>query len=138
MEQEIRDDRKASRRSQKQHARGYLKGRDLKWVFEYLMDHGPSSEHMIMLHAMEEEFHIKEGVTRAAFVLTDLHCLWMVKKLWRQSLGIHPGSGEQSWMYGIRGVHQRNENIQAVPRSEAELAPAPCSAAVQNAPENKS
>ena len=109
LEQEILDDRKADRRARVQHARAYLSGRDLKWLIEYLLERGPSFCHTIMIHAMEEEYHDLAAVERAAFALTDLHCLWLTKKLWREDMGIHPGSGERSYKYGIRKVHSRAE-----------------------------
>jgi len=40
MDKEISDDRKAAKREQVQRARDYLKGRDLNWLVNYLLEHG--------------------------------------------------------------------------------------------------
>ncbi len=106
-EQEIRDDRKADRRERVQHARHYLKARDLRWLINRLIDKGPATEHTLLLEAMEEEYHIEPASRNAMNVLYDLHALWTVGKLWRRSIGIHPGSGEESFIWGVKGVHER-------------------------------
>lgn len=93
MEKEILDDRKAARREEVQRARDYLRNRDLTWLIDFLLENGPQTEHQVLI----------AGST--ADSLFDLIALWMVKKLWRRSVGIHPGSGEESFLYGIRKVH---------------------------------
>lgn len=107
MEKEIRDDRKASRREAVQMARNYLKSRDLSWLVNRLLDKGPATEHLLMTEAWGEEYGSEDACKRGLNVLIDLYALWQVKKLWRQPHGIHPGSGEQQYVYGIRGVHER-------------------------------
>lgn len=103
----IADDRMAAKREQVQHARRYLKQRDFSWLINHLLEHGPKTEHCLMQEAMQEEYVAKEAVARAGHVLADLYSLWTVRKLWRQSQGIHPGSGQETFLYGIRGVHPK-------------------------------
>lgn len=105
MDKEIADDRKASKREKVQRARDYLKDRDLKWLINYLLEHGPQTEHVAMLEAMDEEYHFKDATKQGFNVLCDLYALWFVRKLWRKPMGRHLGSGEESYLYGIRGVH---------------------------------
>lgn len=107
IEKEILEDRKAARREQVQRARERLKGRDLIWLINRLIENGPASEHWLMFQAMEEEFHSKDASKRGMEVLIDLHSLWLTGKLWRLSLGKHPQSGEESYRYGIKRVHQK-------------------------------
>ena len=107
LEQEIRDDRKAARREQVQHVRQYLKCRDFSWLVNRLLNKGPTTEHVLLMEAMEEEYHIDRASRSAMNVLYDLHALWLVGKLWRRSLGIHPGSGEETFIWGVKGVHER-------------------------------
>lgn len=108
MEREISDDRKAARREQVQQARHFLKGRDLNWLINHLLEKGPMTEHVMMIAAMAEEYHGKDACRRGFDVFRDLYALWLVKKLWRQKRGFHPGSGEESYLYGVRGVHAPN------------------------------
>lgn len=112
MDKEIADDRKAAKREQVQHARAYLKGRDLNWLVNYLLEHGPRTEHVAMIEAMDEEYQLKDASKQGMNVLCDLYALWLVKKLWRRKVGIHPGSGEESYEYGVRGVHAPNDQAQ--------------------------
>ena len=107
MENEIRDDRKAAKREQVQQARHYLRGRDLSWLVNRLIEKGPMTEHMLMWEAMEEEHQLKDAPKRGMDAFHCLHALWLVKKLWRRKVGIHTGSGEVSYEYGLRGVHVR-------------------------------
>lgn len=93
MEREILDDRKASRREDVQRARDYLRNRDFKELINRLLDQGPTTEHHLLVDCNDPK------------ILFDLIALWMVKKLWRTPVGIHPGSGEESFLYGIRKVH---------------------------------
>lgn len=111
MDAEILSDRKAERREARQRAREYLAKRDIVWLINQLLDHGPASEHMLMLAAIEDQsnFHLK--IVRGMDVLVDLIALWTVGKLWRKPMGIHPGSGDQSYLYGIRGVHSNKDAI---------------------------
>ncbi len=105
MDEEIRNDRKAARRETVQRARDRLKDRDVSWLVNYLLEKGPVTEHTAMIEAMNEEYHAGDAVKRAGDVLCDLFALWLVRKLWRHTLGIHPGSGEETFLYGVRGVH---------------------------------
>lgn len=107
MDREIREDRKASKREMRQRAREYLAKRDLDWLINYLLEHGPTSEHMLMIEAMTEEYDLKQASKRGLEILHDLDALWLVRKLWRRKLGIHPGSGEMAYQYGLRRVHRR-------------------------------
>lgn len=109
MDKEILDDRKAARREQAQRARDWLKGRDLSWLINYLLEKGPSTEHVLMIEAMDEEYHFKNASKRGCDVLATVYALWLVKKLWRRWLGVHPGSGEKYYLYGVRGVHPVRE-----------------------------
>lgn len=111
MEKEIRDDRKAARREEVQRHREWLKGRDLSWLVNYLIEHGPVTEHVAMSAVMEEEYHLKDASKRGMDVLCGLYSLWMVRKLWRRPKGIHPGSGEETYEYGVRGVHAPNSEL---------------------------
>jgi hypothetical protein len=106
MDQEIRDDRRAARREEVQRARDFLRNRDLRPVVNYLLEHGPSTEHTIMI---SEEFGC--DLESCASILSTLHSLWLVGKLWRESVGIHPGSGQMSYRYGIKRVHQKDSNV---------------------------
>lgn len=109
MEKEIRDDRKAARREEVQRHREWLRGRDLSWLVNYLLEHGPQTEHSMMWEAMEDEYDFKVAGKRAADVMCALYSLWMVRKLWRRPKGVHPGSGEETYEYGVRGVHAPND-----------------------------
>jgi hypothetical protein len=111
MDKEIADDRKAAKREQVQRARDHLKGRDLNWLVNYLLEKGPQTEHWMMWEAMEEEYQLKDASKRGMDVLLDLYALWLVRKLWRVKVGIHPGSGEESYKYGVRGVHAPNAKL---------------------------
>ncbi len=71
----------------------------------YLLEKGPQTEHWMMWEAMEEEYQLKDASKRGMDVLLDLYALWLVRKLWRRKMGIHPGSGEDFHIYGVRGVH---------------------------------
>lgn len=106
MDREIREGRKAARREMVQRAREYLKKRDLSWLVNRLLEKGPMTEHVLAIEAMDEEYHLESRCKRAADVLCDLHALWLVKKLWRRDLGIHPGSGHATYLWGVRGVHK--------------------------------
>ena len=106
MEREIRDDRRAARREMRQRAREYLSKRDLVWLINCLLERGPTSEHALMIEAMGQEYHSKDAMRSGLDTLQDLYALWLVRKLWRRKLGIHPGSGEMSFEYGLRGVHK--------------------------------
>lgn len=103
MDRDIRDERKAARREQVQHARHFLKGRDFSWLINRLLEKGPKTEHCLALEAME--YHGKDACQRGLDVLLDVYALWRVGKLWRRKLGVHPGSGEEHYLYGVRGVH---------------------------------
>lgn len=109
MEKEILSDRKAERREKAQRAREYIRGRDISWLINNLLENGPKTEHQMMT----EKDHL-DGYDHLQFIaslLKDLLALWMVGKLWRISLGIHPGSGEAFYLYGIRKVHNRAEHL---------------------------
>lgn len=105
MDQAIRDDRKAAQREKAQHARAWLRGKDLSWLINRLIDEGPETESNLCMELMEEEPDSEKFSKRVLETLIELHSLWTVRKLWRRSVGIHPGSGEESFIYGIRGVH---------------------------------
>lgn len=106
MELEIRSDRKAARRERAQHERQYLRARDLNWLINRLLDRGPATEHVLLLEVMEEEYEIEDGSNRSLDLLRDLFALSRVGKLWAKPVGIHPGSGEKSYLFGIKGVHK--------------------------------
>lgn len=105
MDREIDSDRKAARRETVQRARDYLRGRNLSWLVNQLIERGPATEHMLMVWGMDEEYAFESASKRAFEVIHDLYALWTVRKLWRRKAGIHPGSGEECYLYGIRGVH---------------------------------
>lgn len=112
MEDEIRDDRKAAKRERVQHARNWLKDRDLSWLINYLLEHGPTNEHELGFQALEEHSTFPftkdtQGVAKLAEVFGALINLNAVGKLWKKPIGTHPGSGEESYLWGIRGVHQK-------------------------------
>jgi hypothetical protein len=86
-------------RHEKRKAVEYLRGRDLTWLIDKLVDDGPSTEVRLMNAIIDRPL---EDVGR---LLVDLWSLWRVGKLWRVSQGIHPGVGEEYHIYGIRGVH---------------------------------
>jgi hypothetical protein len=106
IEQEILDDRKAARREEKQRAREYLRGRDVSWLINRLLEKGPQTEASLMWERMEEEFHFEDAAKHSSEVFSDLWALWKVGKLWRSYVGFHPGAGEKSYQFGIRKVHQ--------------------------------
>lgn len=105
MEQEILDDRESARQEQVQRARDYLKARNLSWLINYLLEHGPQTEHALMLEGMDQEYHLGDAVERACGILCELNSLWLVRKVWKLKLGVHPGSGEDYHLYGLKGVH---------------------------------
>lgn len=109
MEKELREDRKAERREKVQLARTRLKSRDFVWLINHLLERGPDSEHNLMLDAPDRVNDMNSALSVSLEVLLNLYDLWIVGKLWRKPLGIHPGSGEQSYLYGIRGVHKQPE-----------------------------
>lgn len=99
MEREIREERTASSRERVQHARNYLRDRDISWLINRLLDGGPKTECELLLDSIESG--------NEAGLLFDLIALWRTRKLWRKSMGIHPGAGVESFLFGIRNVHQR-------------------------------
>lgn len=105
MEKEIRNDRVAARREQVQQARQWLRGQNLSWLVNHLLEKGPKTECALMMGIMDEEFHCEDFAKRSMNILNAVYALWLVKKLWRAPVGIHPGSGEMSHLYGIRNVH---------------------------------
>lgn len=102
MEAEIRQDREALRRELAQHARQWLKGRDISWLINRLIEKGPQAEVVLLLDRLEDCYgdNVRDGYD----VLTQLHALWLFGKLWKRRIGPHP-SGEVSYLYGIRRVH---------------------------------
>lgn len=90
-------------RSEKRKAVEYLRKRDLAWLIDTLVDHGPATEIKLMFAATDDR-----SLEEAGLVLMDLWSLWRVGKLWRKSRGIHPGSGEETFLYGLRNVHFQN------------------------------
>ncbi len=90
-------------------AREHLKARDLRWIIDKLVDEGPQTECAIMFEQMTggSIATLHYSAERAAEAFFDLWALWRVGKLWRVSQGIHPGSGEESFLYGIAGVHEK-------------------------------
>jgi hypothetical protein len=56
---------------------------------------------------MDESGDIEECARKVAESLCTLYSLWLVGKLWRKRLGIHPGSGCESFLYGIKNVHAK-------------------------------
>lgn len=105
MEREISEDRKAERRERRQRALEYLRKRDLSWIINSLLDGGPKTEVALIMSVMDEDYHHGEFVNRVAEILLDLAALNAVGKLWKKDMGIHHGSGERSYLYGIRKVH---------------------------------
>lgn len=106
MDAEIRDERKAAKRERVQRARRYLRGRDVCWLIDYLVDHGPQTEHAAVIAKYEAGGVLADGCG----VIDDMVALWLVGKLWRQSQGVHPGSGCEYFLYGIRKVHPPSES----------------------------
>jgi hypothetical protein len=114
IEQEIRDDRSAVARQAAQRVRNekrkaveYLRKRDLQWLIDKLVDDGPSTDCRLMMAL------INRPLEDIGTVWVDLWSLWRVGKLWRVSQGIHPGAGEEFFLYGIRGVHPQNARAMA-------------------------
>lgn len=108
MEAEIRQDRRAERRERQQRARDYLRGRDLSWVINHLLEHGPKTECQLLLATHDIHFdHDDQRWAMTGEMLGCLIALARVGKLWKASQGIHPGAGVESFLFGIRGVHQR-------------------------------
>lgn len=105
MDEEIREGRRAERRAQVQLARNYLRDRDIVWIVNELLEHGPQTEGELIMRAMDLPARDDTFVHKVAEILFDLYSLWMVGKLWRRSQGTHFGSGEESFLYGIRRVH---------------------------------
>lgn len=110
IEQEIRDDRSATARQSAQRVRNekrkaieYLRKRDLQWLIDKLVDDGPSTDCGLMFALIDRP------IEDIGAVWVDLWSLWRVGKLWRKSQGIHFGSGEEFFLYGIRGVHPQND-----------------------------
>lgn len=115
MEKERREERTASRREMIQHARGWLAKPELKqelsWLANYLMDHGPKTEHELAIAVVESEGERDMALVRSNVILCAVNALWLTKKLWRRHVGVHPGSGCQSYLYGLRNVHSPNIEI---------------------------
>ena len=110
MEKEIQQDRIAARREVRQHALAYL-GKHEKaqsWIVNYLLENGPVTEHTMSLAALETEYFFEDGMDRLGEILGALVALHQIGKLWRVSLGIHPGSGVECFRWGIRRVHSPN------------------------------
>jgi len=103
IENEIREDRLAARREQRQRARDYLRNRDFSWTVNRLLEKGPQTECQLLLQYMEEV-----GGPDAGNVINDLMALWRVGKLWRRCLGYHAGAGCNTYLFGIRRVHSSN------------------------------
>jgi hypothetical protein len=110
MEKEIRYDRNAEKRERVQRAREWLKNRDITWLINHLLEIGPMTEHALMSEAINEEYHLNEAFQRGLGVGLELIALWTVGKLWRRKLGIHPCSGEETYVYGVRGVHKMKKS----------------------------
>ena len=105
MEAEIREDRKASKREERQRARDYLRRQDTSWLVNRLLDKGPESECNLLMEVMQLDVGEQERDVLSSRLCGQLHSLWVIGKFWRKSLGIHPGAGVQSFRFGIRGVH---------------------------------
>lgn len=105
IDREIRDDRVAAHRERVQQARAWLRGKNLSWLINHLLEHGPQTEHALMSVLIDEAPSLGDLATQGMATLNAVYALWLTKKLWRQEVGIHPGSGEMSYIYGIRRVH---------------------------------
>lgn len=105
IDREAREDRRASRRERVQLARNYLRDRDLSWLINILLEDGPQTEHAIAMEV--DAYHFEDFARRVAVAFSDLEALCLVGKLWRKDLGIHFGSGERTFLYGIRRVHEK-------------------------------
>lgn len=105
MDAETREDRLAAKREQRQRARDYLRGADTSWLINRLLDKGPSSELTMLMEIADENLSEEEHAAQTLAVMRQLWNFWQVGKLWRQSLGVHPGAGCESFRFGIRGVH---------------------------------
>lgn len=100
VEAEVAEERSAAMREAAQRVRDetrrakeYLATRDLIWLIDELVDNGPMTEVALMQRAGDLE--------AGALAFHDLWSLWRTKKLWRKSQGIHPGSGVESFLYGL-------------------------------------
>jgi hypothetical protein len=112
---EIKEERSAAGREaaqrvrqEKRRAIKYLRGRDLRWLIDKLVDDGPATEISLLFAKMDGRVTTD---TDDWLVLNDLWSLWRVGKLWRKSQGIHFGSGEETFLYGLRGVHEQNTEV---------------------------
>lgn len=94
-------------REEKRQCVAYLRNRNLSWLVNQLLEKGPATEHSLMISAHESEQDFIQGSRRSYDMLCDVYALWRIGKFWRVSRGIHPGSGEESFLYGIRGVHEK-------------------------------
>lgn len=110
IEQEIRDDRSAIARQAAQRVRkekrmavANLRKVPFTKLVDRLLEKGPATEARLLFELFDES---TETEARKAYeMLVALWSLWRIGKLWRKSMGIHEGSGEQSFLYGIRKVH---------------------------------
>ena len=106
---EVQEERSAAMREAAQRVRNetnqakrYLGKRDSRSIgqlIDKLIDHGPQTEMTLAFDT--------QNIEDAGMVFADLWALWRIKKLWRSTQGIHPGSGEESFVYGIVGVHHK-------------------------------
>lgn len=94
-------------REEKRKAVAWLRKRNLTWLIDKLVDGGPATEISLMFAAANEMSSMEEG----APVLMDVWALWRIGKLWRKSKGRHFGSGEETFLYGLRKVHSQNVQV---------------------------
>lgn len=109
MEADEREGLEAEHRERVQHARARLADRDLSWLANRLLDGGPATEHALMMDAFDQDLEERARLGAGGQVLCDLYDLWLVGKLWRRRLGVHPGSGMEMHLYGIAGVHENRK-----------------------------
>lgn len=103
-------------------AQDWLAKNDTTWLVDRLREKGPSAEHSLMIEFGMHLPNDKEALWKAADVLGGCYFLWVVGTLWRRSLGIHPGSGVETFLYGIKGEQQVPVNFVTVNVNASEVA----------------
>lgn len=113
IEEEIRADRSAAAREaaqrvreEKRRAIKHLRGRDISWTINHLLEHGPTTECDLMFAVPEYKADLEGWL-----VILDLWALWRIGKLWRKSKGMHPAAGAETFLYGVRNVHSQNAEL---------------------------
>lgn len=119
IEKEVRSERSAAAREaaqrirdEKRQAVEHLRGRDLQWLLDYLVDNGPKTEIDVLNKCVEESLHEVFGK------VVDMWALWRIGKLWRLPQGVDLNLGGRYYLYGIRGVHEQQNTYHGKEKSE--------------------